>query len=84
MEIVMLAVVGVAALSCLGANLMIAYMVWAHFYDRKYEASREPEETPEEKEARRLAAEAQKLYEQGFIDVMNYNGRPTKKGGEII
>jgi hypothetical protein len=43
-----------------------------------------PEETPEEKEARRLAAEAQKAYEQGFIDMMNFSGMPRKKDGETI
>ena len=84
MEIVMLAVVGVASLSCLCANLLIAYMVWAHFNNRKAEAPMLPEETPEEKEARRLAAEAQKLYEQGFIDMMNFSGMPRKKDGETI
>ena len=84
MEIVMLAVVGMAALSCLCANLLIAYMVWSHLNSRKAEVPTLPEETPEEKEARRLAAEAQKLYEQGFIDMMNFSGRPTKKDGETI
>lgn len=82
MEIVMLAVVGAVALSCLCANLLIACMVWAHLHNRKAETPMQPEETPEEKEARRLAAEAQKLYEQGFIDVMSFSGRPQKKDGE--
>lgn len=84
MEIVMLAVVGVAALSCLCANLLIAYMVWAHLNNRNEKAPVLPEETPEEKEARRLAAESQKLYEQGFIDMMNFSGMPRKKDGETI
>lgn len=84
MEIVMLAVVGVAALSCLCANLLIAYMIWAHLNNRNEKVPELPEETPEEKEARRLAAEAQKLYEQGFIDMMNFSGMPRKKDGETI
>ncbi len=82
MEIVMLAVIGVAVLSCLGANLLIAYMVWANIHSKKVENQKQQEETPEEKEARRLAAEAQKRYEQGFIDMMNFSGRPPKKDGE--
>lgn len=35
-------------------------------------------ETEEEKEARRLAAEAQMRYEQGFVNLMSYDGRPNK------
>lgn len=84
MEIVMLAVVGAAVLSCLCANLLIAYMVWAHINRRRVDATNHPEETTEEKEARRMAAEAQKRYEQGFIDIMNFSGRPQKKDGETI
>lgn len=43
-----------------------------------------PAETPEEKEARRLAQEAQKRYEQGFVNLMNYDGRPAfRKDGEL-
>ena len=39
-------------------------------------------ESEEEKEAKRLAAEAQMRYEQGFVNLMSYDGRPnrTKEG----
>lgn len=43
------------------------------------EASAEPELTPEELEARRTAARAQQMYDQGFINMMAYNGSPRKK-----
>lgn len=85
MEIVIFVVCGVIALSCLSANLLIAYMIWQHWHDGKAPAQPAmPEETPEEKEARRVAAEAQRLYEQGFVDIMNFTGRPLKKEREDI
>ena len=37
------------------------------------------EETPEELEARKLAAEAQARYEQGFINIMSYDGMPGRE-----
>ena len=86
MEIVIFVVCGIAALSCLSANLLIAYMIWQHWHDKKAEPVQPamPEETPEEKEARRVAAEAQRLYEQGFVDMMSFTGRPLKKEREDI
>ncbi len=42
------------------------------------------EETEEEKEARRLAAEAQMRYEQGFVNLMNYDGRPNKRKEGVL
>ena len=41
----------------------------------------EPQEqvTPEELEARRKAAEAQAKYEQGFVNLMCYDGMPAGK-----
>lgn len=40
-------------------------------------------ELPEEQEARRMAAEAQRLYEQGFVNLMRYDGRPGQKEREM-
>ena len=37
------------------------------------------QETEEEKELRRLAAESQRLYEQGFVNLMRYDGSPGRK-----
>lgn len=39
----------------------------------------ESQELPEEREARRLAAEAQRRYEQGFVNLMSYDGSPRRK-----
>ena len=81
MEIVIFAVCVIALLSCLSANLLIAYMIWQHWQERKAKAQPVmPEETPEEKEARRAAAEAQRLYEQGFINLMEFSGRAKERG----
>lgn len=85
MEIVIILVCGVVALSCLSANLLIAYMIWQREHDRsEAKEAAMPEETPEEREARRMAAEAQRMYEQGFVNMMNFTGRPLKKEREDI
>ena len=39
-------------------------------------------ELPEEVEQRRAAAEAQRLYEQGFVNLMRYDGSPGGKERE--
>ena len=43
-----------------------------------------PEELPEEVEQRRVAAEAQRLYEQGFVNLMRYDGSPGGKEREKL
>lgn len=82
MEVIILLVCAVAAISCLCANLLIAALLWRHLYTAKTALQEPVEETPEEKEARRVAAEAQRLYEQGFVNLMEFDGRPQKKEGE--
>lgn len=85
MEIVIILVCLLVALSCLSANLLIAYMIWQREHDRnEAKEAAMPEETPEEREARRMAAEAQRMYEQGFVNMMNFTGRPLKKEREDI
>lgn len=79
MEIIILLICGLCALSCLSVNLLVAYMIWQHVHDKKAEPVA-LEETPEEKEARRAAAEAQRLYEQGFINLMEFSGRAKERG----
>ncbi len=37
------------------------------------------QETEEEQELRRLAAESQRQYEQGFVNLMRYDGSPGRK-----
>lgn len=85
MEIVIFVVCGVVALSCLSANLLIAYMIWQHWHDRQAPAQPVmPEETPEEIEARKASAKAQLLYEQGLVNIMGFTGKPLKKEREDI
>lgn len=80
MEIVIFLVCAVSSISCLSANLLIAYMIWSHWHEKNSEPVQPIlEETPEEKEARRVAAEAQRLYEQGFVNMMNFNGRAPRE-----
>jgi hypothetical protein len=43
-----------------------------------------PEETKEEIEARKAAAKAQALYEQGLVNIMEFTGKPLKKEREDI
>lgn len=85
MEIVMLGICAVVSLSCLSANLLVAYMLWQHWHDKKSAAQPvAPEETPEEIEARKAAARAQALYEQGFVNLMGFDGRPPKKERDVF
>ena len=74
MELMILISCLLVAVSCLLVNLLIAYLLWKHLHDKGRESYAAQEETPEEKEARRLAAKAQAEYEQGFINLMNYGG----------
>ena len=78
METIIVIAALMLAVSCLLANVMIAYMLWQHLHDKRTAFIQMPEETQEEAEARRLAAEAQAKYEQGFINLMNYGGQPNK------
>lgn len=43
------------------------------------EPRQERQELPEEIEARKAAAEAQRRYEQGFVNLMSYDGSPRRK-----
>ena len=49
---------------------------------RPQEPVRSRPETEEEQEARRTAAEAQRLYEQGFVNLMRYDGSPAGRERE--
>lgn len=85
MEIVILGICAVVSLSCLSANLLIAYMLWQHWHDKKDAAQPVTlEETPEEIEARKAAARAQAAYEQGFVNLMEFNGKPPKKERDVF
>ena len=51
--------------------------------DRDAQKPAAAEELPEEAENRRLAVEAQRLYEQGFVNLMRYDGSPGRKESEL-
>lgn len=78
MELSLLAVM----LHCLTVQV---WMVRSLQREKKEAAISLPEREllPEELEARKLAAEAQARYEQGFINIMSYDGMPAagKEGG---
>lgn len=71
-----------AALGSLAAaNAVIAVVIWRSLRGNMSAAPRQDPapETEEEAQLRQLAAEAQKHYEQGFVNLMRYDGRPCKR-----
>lgn len=66
-----------AILHCLAVQVWMVKCLCAE--KAKSAGTPEPDVTPEELEARRLAAEAQARYEQGFINIMSYDGMPGAK-----
>lgn len=83
MDLLVLAFLGIAALCCLSSNLLIVWLIWQS-RPQQNANNKEVEETSEEKEARRVAAEAQRKYDQAFIDMMNYTGQPRKKERDLF
>lgn len=79
MEILILSVCLVALLCCLTVSAVMAAVVYKAMQTPQPAEQPKPVETPEELEARRAAAEAQRLYEQGFVNLMSYNGSPRKR-----
>ena len=78
METVMLFTLVLVVASCMATNLLCAYFLWTNIWVRKSQPQTPAEETEEEREARRVAAKAQAEYEQGFVNIMNYSGLPSK------
>lgn len=74
MEILVLLAILVAVLNCLTVQVLVI----RSFGTRQTPPCQE-QLSPEEQEARRLAAEAQAKYEQGFVNLMCYDGMPAKK-----
>lgn len=71
-------VMGIAFTALLA--VMIGVLVYfVEHLRREDRTAAEPQELPEEREARRLAAEAQRRYEQGFVNLMSYDGSPRRK-----
>lgn len=73
-------VLGIACTAFLAALVgVLVYFVERLRREDRPAAQAEPQELPEEREARRLAAEAQRRYEQGFVNLMSYDGSPRRK-----
>ena len=82
MELLMILVCAAMVCSCLLGNVVLLVLIWR--MTEKKEPQQEATETPEEKEARRVAAEAQRKYDQAFIERMNYGGMPRKKERDLL
>lgn len=68
----------VTALCCMTTQFALVLLIFGR-HNITPTAEEMPTESAEEREARRTAMEAQKLYEQGFVNLMNYDGRPVRK-----
>lgn len=77
MILVFCMVLAVSGMLVLGTALgLLAYSLLRL---RKEDLPAPRQELPEETEARRAAAEAQRRYEQGFVNLMSYDGSPRRK-----
>ena len=74
METIMLLIALAVALNCLTMQVLMLKCL-----QTKQAAAPQEQLSEEEQEARRMAAEAQRRYEQGFVNLMNYDGMPAKK-----
>lgn len=81
MTIVTLCVVlAVSGMLVLGTALgVLVYEILRLRKETLPEPRQERQELPEEIEARKAAAEAQRRYEQGFVNLMSYDGSPRRK-----
>ena len=66
----------VAALCCMTTQFALILLIFGRLSITSKEEER-PTESDEEREAMRVAMEAQKLYEQGFVNLMSYDGMPS-------
>jgi len=81
MEVFMLC--GLLVMVCLGTAVQSLALLEVLRQRRPTAPEQEMQtESEEEREARRAAAEAQRLYEQGFVNLMSYDGRPARKERE--
>ena len=78
MDILILGMCLIVALCCLFILFASFILLTSKLEQRNTEQVQE-EETELEKEARRAAMEAQRYYEQGFVNLMNYDGQPGRK-----
>lgn len=78
MDILILGMCLTVSLCCLFMLFAVVVLMVSKREQRNSEQT-QAEETEQEKEARRAAMEAQRLYEQGFVNLMNYDGQPGRK-----
>lgn len=82
METLILALCVVVSAASLAMILLLtaaAFCLMKKAWAGEKTSDREEAELPEEAQARKAAAEAQRLYEQGFVNLMNYDGSPKRK-----
>ena len=76
MEIWMMGMLAAVWLGVSAQTVLLAMALRRGEPDREKPAA---QETEEEKELRRLAAESQRQFEQGFVNLMRYDGSPGRK-----
>lgn len=69
--------------SVMGLLLLKLLQEWTAVRRSMKSSGETPVETEEEKELRRVSAEAQRYYEQGFVNLMSYDGSPGRKEREM-
>lgn len=74
MEIIVLLAILMAVLNNLAVQVWLIKSMQA-----KQQSAPQEQLLPEELEARQKAAEAQAKYEQGFVNLMCYDGMPARK-----
>lgn len=74
MEIIVLLAILMAVLNNLAVQVWLIKSMQA-----KEQSAPQEQLLPEELEARQKAAEAQAKYEQGFVNLMCYDGMPARK-----
>ena len=79
MEILMICMLLMMGCGTLALQLMAAALIRKAMDGTMGKAAEDHAELPEEMEQRRAAAEAQRLYEQGFVNLMRYDGSPGGK-----
>ena len=82
MEILMIGMLLLLSCGALALQLMAAVLIRKAMNGSADKAAEIYAELPEELEQRRAAAEAQRMYEQGFVNLMRYDGSPGGKERE--
>lgn len=70
---------GMLAAVWLGVGAQTVLLAMALRHRETHQTPSAMQETEEEQELRRLAAESQRQYERGFVNLMRYDGSPGRK-----